>query len=433
MPASRRNAVHRALCWGLALAALTACAPNVTLTAPVSSAATSTTVATDIPTTPTRPSPTTTPMPSPPPAASPSPATSATVAPSLLGARWQEAAALIDRRVPELLAELAVPGAAVALVHDGEPVWVRGYGLADVASGRPVEADTVFQAASISKSVTAWGVMRLVAAGTLDLDTPVERYLSRWHLPPSGFGHDGVTIRRLLSHTAGLSLHGYPGIPPGQPLPTLEESLGGGHPGAGDVRVVSEPGTAWSYSGGGYTLLQLVVEEVTGEPFADYMRREVLKPLGMAHSSYSWDEALRPATATGYSPDGQPYPNFLFIEQGPAGLYSTAADMARFAAAGLPGPHGEPTGRGVLPPELLATMYAPAPGTEDDSYGLGYQMNVFGPGLVGHAGANQGWKTFFGVIPDTGEGIVVLTNDDNGRRLRATLVEELYAQAAMDS
>ena len=134
-----------------------------------------------------------------------------------------------------------------------------------MAAGRPVDGDTVFQAASISKTLTAWGVMRLVEQGALELDAPVGRYLTRWQLPPSPYNHDGVTIRRLLSHTAGLSLHGYPGIAPEQPLPTLEESLSGGHPGAEDVRVVSEPGTTYAYSGGGYTLLQLVVEEVTGE------------------------------------------------------------------------------------------------------------------------------------------------------------------------
>jgi CubicO group peptidase (beta-lactamase class C family) len=346
------------------------------------------------------------------------------MAPGLV-ANWDGVEALLDRRVPELLEELAVPGAVIALVHNGEPAYARGYGFADVEGGRPMATDTVFQAASISKTVTAWGVMRLVDQGLLELDAPVERYLTRWRLPPSEFDHEGVTLRRILSHTAGLTLHGYPGIPPGEPLPTLEESLDGGHPGTEPVRVQSEPGTAYAYSGGGYTLLQLVVEEVTGELFADYMRREILQPLGMNRSSYTWDAALQPDTAVGYSREGQALPNYLFIEQGPASLYSTADDLARFAAAGLPGPNGEPPGRGVLAPATLELMYSPAENTEEQSYGLGYQMNVFGPGIIGHAGSNQGWKTFFGVIPATAEGVVVLTNGDNGRNLRAALIEEL--------
>lgn len=418
-------------CYAVVLAACSGSPPRApAAVAPTAAVATSTAVVLSVTATAEPAAPAGAPAPTSAPSAAP--ATGPTASARLIGS-WEEAAALIDRRAPELMERLGVPGAALAIVSDGEVVWAQGYGLADRASGRPVGPETVFQAASISKSVTAWGVMRLVAEGRLDLDAPVGRYLTRWQLPPSRFDHAGVTIRRLLSHTAGLSLHGYPGIPPGQPLPTLEESLGGGHPGAGPVEVVSEPGTAWAYSGGGYTLLQLVVEEVTGEAFADYMRREVLEPLGMRRSSFVWDEALRADTAVGYGRDGQPQPNYLFIEQGPAGLYSTATDLARFAAAGLPGRDGEPAGRGVLPPELLALMYTPAEGSEEDSYGLGYQMNVFGPGLVGHAGANQGWKSFFGVIPAAGEGLVVLTNSHYGRDLRAALVDELFARARTEA
>jgi CubicO group peptidase (beta-lactamase class C family) len=158
-----------------------------------------------------------------------------------------------------------VPGTAASLVRNGEVVWSEGYGLADRDRGVPVTADTVFQVASISKAVTSWGVMRLVESGQLELDAPVEQYLTRWHLPPSNYDASGVTIRRLLSHSAGLSVMGYPGLRPEIQLPSLEESLSGNNGGAGEVRIIMEPGTQFSYSGGGFTLLQLIIEEVTGE------------------------------------------------------------------------------------------------------------------------------------------------------------------------
>src|SRR5579884_642357 len=133
----------------------------------------------------------------------------------------------LDQHVPALLARHGVPGVAIALVRNGAVAWAAGYGLADAASGRPVTPETVFQVASVSKPVAAWGIVCLAEQGRLDLDAPVDRYLTRWHLPPSELDVAGVTARRLLSHTAGLSLPGYWGTAPDQPLPTLEESLSG--------------------------------------------------------------------------------------------------------------------------------------------------------------------------------------------------------------
>src|SRR5512139_2555671 len=256
----------------------------------------------------------------------------------------------VDRIAPQLLEQYKVPGAAMGLVWEGEVVWSEGYGLEDKERSMPVTGDTVFQVGSISKAVTSWGVMKLVEDGHLELDAPVEQYLTRWHLPLSNFDPSGVTIRRLLSHSAGLSVEGYPGLPPDVQLPSLEESLSGNNGGAGEVRITMQPGAQFSYSGGGYTLLQLIIEEVTGEAFSAYMQREVLDPLGMFHSSFEWRADLRPTTAVAYSETGAPLPNYLFTEKAPAGLYTTSPDLARFVAAEMPGPHGEPAGRGVLSP-----------------------------------------------------------------------------------
>jgi CubicO group peptidase (beta-lactamase class C family) len=305
------------------------------------------------------------------------------------------------------LADFQVPGAAVALVRGGEVAWAGGYGLADKARGVPVTPDTVFQAASMSKSVTAWGVLRLVEEGRLDLDAPVERYLTRWHLPPSAYDANGVTIRRLLAHSAGLSLHGYPGLPSAQPLPSLEASLAGDNGGVGDVRITLEPGAQFSYSGGGYTLLQLVVEEVTGESFDAYMQRAVLEPLGMTRSGFAWRPDLHAATATGYDADGQPLPNYLFTEQ---------------AAAGMAGPHGEPAGRGVLAPATVALLAAPFTLPDHTTTSLAYAIETLPDGAMAaeHAGTNRGWNGQFLLLPDRREGIVVLTNSDNGAAVIAS-------------
>lgn len=275
-----------------------------------------------------------------------------------------EVAQRLDPVIQNLMSRSRVPGTAVALVHNGEVTWAQVYGLADKEIGTPVTPETVFQAASVSKAVSAWGVMKLVEEGKLDLDAPVEQYLTRWHLPPSEFNHDEVTIRRLLSHTAGTSVSGFMGRNPDQELPTLEEVLSGQDVLFGETRVEQEPGSGWSYSGGGFTLLQLVIEEVTGESFADYMQREVLDPLGMTSSSFEWTPELETNVATGYDWVGRPLPNFRFTAKAAASLITTAPDLARFAAAVMPGPDGEPAGRGVLEPETVDLMLSPAPATE---------------------------------------------------------------------
>ena len=262
----------------------------------------------------------------------------------------------LDQDVPGLLRSHDVPGTSLALVEEGEATWAQGYGMADVAAGKPVRSDTVFQAASISKAVSAWGVMHLVEQGKLDLDAPAERYLTHWHFPPSRFDEKGVTIRRLLSHTSGLSAGsstGYSGFEPGEPLPTLEESLTGKTKPPGGIRLVSAPGSSFKYSGANYLVLQLLIEEVTGLPFSTYMRQEVLEPLGMTNSSYTWRPELRSATARAYDAWGQPLPNYIIPERAAGGLYTTAPDLARFVAAHMSGPRGEAAGRGVLAPETL--------------------------------------------------------------------------------
>jgi CubicO group peptidase (beta-lactamase class C family) len=168
------------------------------------------------------------------------------------------------------------------------------------------------------------------------------------------------------------------------------------------------------------SLLQLVIEEVTGETFSTYMQDAVLDPLGMVHSSFEWRADLRPATAVAYNESEVPLPNYLFTEKAAAGLYTTALDLARFVAAGMADPNGEPAGRGVLAPDTLTVMFTPAIQLQgQDAWGLGHQISTLPDGsrTIGHGGANAGWRAYFVEIPEQGLGVVVLTNSDNGMAL----------------
>jgi CubicO group peptidase (beta-lactamase class C family) len=324
----------------------------------------------------------------------------------------------VDAAVPSLLARYHVPGAAVGLIDQGTIRWVRCYGLADEARNIAVSSDTVFRAASISKPVTAWGVMRLAEEGRLDLDAPVERYLHRWHLPSSQFDSSEVTMRRLLSHTAGLTEPGSLGIGL-----SLVEALNTAAGPKGSLRIARRPGSAFLYSNVGYTVAQLVVEEVVAESFAEYMQREVLVPLGMTRSSFVWTADLDRHVATGYRRSGEPVPNYSFADEAAGGLYTTVSDLAGFVAANMPGPHGQPAGRGVLRPDSVAQLFSPAPGT-NGAYGLGFQTEGLPAGvrMVSHFGKIPGWSSGIAFLPDRGQGLVVLTNGDLGFLLVANVL-----------
>ena len=224
-----------------------------------------------------------------------------------------------------------------------------------------------------------------------------------------------------MSHTAGTNVHGFAGYLPNAQLPTIEASLDGMNNGSGPVKLVAEPGTGYSYSGGGVTLLQLAIEEIAGQKFEDYMKAAVLVPLGMKSSAYQWEIGLRPLTPKAYNPPGMELPNFLFTEKAAAGLYTTAGDLALYTAALMPGPNGEPVGRGVLKPASVTLLSAAVPGgpwnTGDASQpGLGcfFLKLVNGDSIVFHSGSNQGWKAVYYVDITQKESIVLLTNGDTG-------------------
>ncbi|MGX1196722.1 serine hydrolase domain-containing protein [Parvibaculum sp. MBR-TMA-1.3b-4.2] len=300
---------------------------------------------------------------------------------------------------------------AIALLEQGHVsrTWFASH-------GQPVDAKSLFQVASLSKWITAWGVMVLVEQHRIELDAPVSRYLTRWHLPPSEFDNDKVTVRRLLSHTAGLTDGlGFLGYPPDTPLPTIEEELTHADdtlPGArGVTRVGARPGSRWRYSGGGYLILQLLIEEVTHESFDDFMHRAVLRPLGMTSSTFVDPDPAH--LAEFYDADGSRAVHYRFTALAAASLYSCVEDMTRFLQAQMPRPDGAPAGRGVLRPETLEEMRKPQAFLYGfPVWGLGeslYAPNGEGGYVVGHDGHNApAINTTARIDPATGDGIVLL-------------------------
>lgn len=333
---------------------------------------------------------------------------------------------VLNQTVPQYLEQYSIPGAAVAVIHDGNVIWMRGFGFADLDSRRPVTADTLFNVGSISKTVTAWGVLHLAGQRQWDLDRPINDYLHRWQVPASSLAVQQVTARRLLSHTAGMSQHGYGGSDPAKPAPPIEDSLSG-KTGAGAVTLVFPPGSNFAYSGANYSILQLAIEEISGRPFAQYMTEQVFQPLRMAHSAFELPRDLTPM-ATPYDTALKPLPLLRYNEASAAGLTTSLRDLATFAAAALD------ASANVVSPDLLKEAMRPVPNTQwatqdpfgpAPQYGLGYNVRPeqFGPHTgIGHGGTNLGWESWFQVIPQTGDGIVILTNSSNGSALIAAVL-----------
>ena len=309
--------------------------------------------------------------------------------------------------------------AGFVLMEDGDVVAEYFH-----SANAPMNGDTLFQMASVSKWITAWGVMTLVEQGRIDLDTPVVGYLSRWTLPDTEYDNNQVTVRRLLSHTAGLTDGlGYGGFATAEELQSLEASLTEAadsvNPGGGATRVGAPADGYWRYSGGGYTLLQLLIEETTGQAFNDYLRDAVLLPLGMSRSTYVVDRALENNLAEFYDTDGSLATHYHFTAVAAASLYSSTNDLLRFLQAHCQGPGGEPPGRGVLSDATLRAMRTPAAQwLLVDVWGLGMAVHPNAASddyLIGHDGGNlPAISTTARVDPGSCDGLVVLSSGSPG-------------------
>ena len=235
----------------------------------------------------------------------------------------------------EAMADYHVPAVSIAIIRHGKIAWSRSFGTLSIG-GPPVTADTLFQAGSISKPIAATAALHLVQQGKLSLDGDVNSFLTDWKLPPSSKAEGKVvTLRELLSHTAGTNVHGFPGYAAGDSVPTILQVLDGTPPATNSpVRVESVPGKQWDYSGGGYVIVQQMIVDATGKPFTEVLRDTVLRPYRMTHSSFQQPlspDALRNA-AMPYQADGTPIAGgpHTYPELTAAGLWTTATDLARF-------------------------------------------------------------------------------------------------------
>ena len=336
-----------------------------------------------------------------------------------------------------------VPAVGLAVIEGGELAWARTWGVRQLGEPAAVDGDTAFQVASLSKPVTALAVLRLLEQGKLDLDADVNRYLASWKMPPS---HDAkpITLRRLLSHTAGVNApeqSAYfawdgsftPGYAPGGALPTTTQILDGTPPAiSGPVALLDGPPAGFHYSGGGYTVVQQVIEDVTGEPFEAALERLVLHPLGMDHSTFAavppTDDLARAHDREGAVPPG----GWVTVaEKAAGGLWSTPGDLARLTVDLMAAWKGA-SGR-LLRPEtvrLMLTPIASAKPTHAGAMGLGMFVSDDGGELwFSHNGHNPGYHATLAAMPDGGRGVVVLMNREAGDGL---LVELLNAVGVAD-
>lgn len=327
-------------------------------------------------------------------------------------------------KLSERMAALDVPGVSVAVMHNGKIEWARGFGVTKLG-GPPVTPATLFQAASISKPVTAIAVLRLVQAGKLNLDTDVNQYLKSWKVPDNQFtAKRKVTLRELITHTAGVTVHGFEGYATNEQVPTLVQVLNGEKPAnSPPIRVDVEPGTIWRYSGGGFVITQQLLQDATGKPFPELMQQMVLGPMGMVHSTYRQPLPPNrlPEAATPYDENGKPVPSgpHTYPEMSAAGLWTTPSDLLQFAM------HIERALAGKSGSALSATtaqeMLTPGMG----GWGLGIEI---GGGkdhpYFTHGGANEGFMSDFTAY-DAGDGAAVMTNGNNGGQLAAEIIRTI--------
>ncbi|WP_338764556.1 serine hydrolase domain-containing protein [Massilia sp. METH4] len=326
----------------------------------------------------------------------------------------------VKRRLADEMARLGVPGASIAVIHAGAIEWAKGYGVV-TPGGAAVTPATLFQAGSISKPVTAVATLKLVENGLLGLDTNVNTYTNWWKLP-NNVDNSPVTLRQLLSHTAGTTVHGFPGYAAGAKVPTLVQLLNGAAPSnSRGVHVATKPGAKWRYSGGGYEVIQYVIGERTKQDFAQLVQDTVLKPLGMNDSTFAQPlpPALLARAALPHGADGKPIPGgpHTYPELAAAGLWSTPSDLARLAIEVKLSAGGQ--SNKVLSQSMTQLMLAPVL----DNFALGWRIEGSGQAQsFNHGGANAGYQNMLVAYTERGDGVAVMTNGDRGGELAGELV-----------
>ena len=331
--------------------------------------------------------------------------------------------------IPQRMEQFRVPGVSIAFFENNEIIWTRTFGYIDGKGSNPVDENTRFQAASISKPVAASGMMKLVEEGTLDLDADINDYLEdlrietftpAYEVSPA---EEKVTLRRLVTHTAGLTVHGFGGYAEGDDVPTTLQVLRGEDPANSPAVVLDTiPGSIWRYSGGGYTLMQYVIEENINPSFPDYMQETVLTPAGMENSTYEQPLPAEMAenTAVGHRQDGSAVAGnwHTYPEKAAAGLWTTPSDLARWAMTIQRAYNGSESE--FIKPETAQQILSKHLG----DWGLGPGLRGEGDSLVfQHGGSNEGYKcNLVAFAGGKRQGVAIMTNGDLGSPLIAEII-----------
>jgi CubicO group peptidase (beta-lactamase class C family) len=340
--------------------------------------------------------------------------------------------------IAALLKQFNVPGVSIAVIKDFQIDWARGYGLADVDAGTPVTADTMFQAASISKPVAAMASMRAVQDGRFTLDQDVNTILKSWKLPGGEFTkHRPVTPRGLMSHTSGTGDgFGFPGYAIDAPLPTLQQIADGLPPSnRQQVRLERPPFTGYKYSGGAVTIQELALVESTGKPLAQLARDWVLAPIGMTNSTFEQplpaSREVQAARAHNRQGARMGDPWHVYPEHAAAGLWTTPTDLAKFLIEVQQTLAGQSTR--VLSRAMMLEMVTPV---GVGPYAVGFSIEKLGEGwYFGHGGSNWGFQCGMIAHRLNGYGVVIMTNGDNGGALVQALrsrIQQAYQWDALD-
>jgi CubicO group peptidase (beta-lactamase class C family) len=330
----------------------------------------------------------------------------------------------VDDLIVKRMHERNITGLSLAVVKDGKIIKAQGYGFTDKSNQTPVTPDTLFQAGSISKPVAAMAVLHLVEQGRLLLDENVNEKLRTWKVPENEFTKKKkITLRGILSHSAGVTIHGFPGYAVDSPRPSLVQVLDGTPPAnTPAIRVDMVPGTLLRYSGGGYMVMQQLVIDVTEQPFAKFMGDTVLKPLGMTNSSF--EQPLPPEwavrTASGYYADGKVVKGrwHVYPEQAAGGLWTTASDLARFAIS------IQQAATGKSNPVISQATARQMLTRQKDNAGLGVFLQGEGKTLVFmHNGRDEGFDADIAAFAYTGKGAVVMINDNDDSGVTKEIIE----------
>jgi CubicO group peptidase (beta-lactamase class C family) len=335
-------------------------------------------------------------------------------------------------KLADRMAHYHVPGVSIAVINDGKLEWATGYGVLDATDPHAVTAQTLFQAASISKPLTAMAALTLVQNGTLSLDENVNDKLKSWRVPDSEFTKDQkVTLRRLLNHSAGFNVEDVGAYARGESLPTLVQALDGLAPAHSDpIRVQTVPGSNWPYSGGGYSVIQQLLIDVTRMSFPELMQQLVFSKIGMTSSTFQQPLPLEleSIAATGHDMSGKPLKGrwYSFPQAAAAGLWTTPTDLARFVIELQESYHGR--SNKVLSVEMTRQMLTQQVG----GYGLGMWVGGNGNSATfSHPGKNEGFICMTFAYLERGQGAVVMTNGDGGNGLFNEILRAIALEYAL--